>query len=61
MTERTRVRSFKKIVKYDGGHGALLCNKCRVVIATGFKHEDREHHCDKCKPQVIILGLEDQQ
>jgi len=43
------VRKFKKVVKYNGGIGALLCNGCRIVIATGFNHEDKKHYCIKCK------------
>lgn len=37
------------IVKFNNGHGALLCNVCHVIIATGFDHEDRVHLCDKCE------------
>ena len=36
------------IVKFNGGNGALCCNKCGTIIATGFAHEDREHYCDVC-------------
>ncbi len=36
------------IVKFNGGKGALCCNKCGKIIATGFAHEDREHYCDVC-------------
>ena len=36
------------IVKFNAGKGALLCNGCKTVIATGFEHEDREHYCDAC-------------
>lgn len=35
-------------VKFNGGRGALLCNTCRVIIATGFNHEDKEHFCEEC-------------
>ena len=37
------------IVKFNNGNGALLCNKCSVIIATGLKHEDKVHLCKKCK------------
>jgi len=35
-------------VKWNNGEGALLCNGCGVVLATGFDHEDREHYCSLC-------------
>ena len=38
------------IVKFNNGVGALLCNKCNVIIANGHDHEDKVHHCFKCKP-----------
>lgn len=41
--------SFEKAqVKFNGGRGALLCNGCDVIIATGIKHEDKYHYCEKC-------------
>lgn len=43
------VEYTKAIVKFNGGRGALLCNKCRVIIAYGFDHKDKEHFCNKCK------------
>ena len=40
----------KAIVKYNNGDGALLCNSCRYIIATGFDHDrDVKHYCEKCK------------
>ena len=42
---------FKRaIFKFNGGRGALLCNRCRVIVATGSgPHEDVEHYCSECK------------
>jgi hypothetical protein len=37
------------IVKWNGGRGALLCNRCRVIVAEGFDHEDIEHLCMVCR------------
>lgn len=37
-----------KIEKFNGGRGALLCNGCNIIIATGFGHEDKEHFCPTC-------------
>ena len=42
----------KAIIKFNNGNGALLCNKCRVIIATGFDHEDKEHYCKECIKKV---------
>ncbi len=36
-------------VKFNNGMGALLCDKCGVIIATGFGHIDMAHLCDDCK------------
>lgn len=36
------------ILKFDNGLGALLCNQCSKVVATGFSHEDRIHLCEDC-------------
>lgn len=39
----------KSIVKFNGGLGALLCNRCRTIIAYGFDHENKEHFCNTCE------------
>ena len=41
------------IVKFNNGNGALLCNRCGVIVANGFRHEDRKHYCSECagKPE----------
>lgn len=36
-------------VRYNGGSGALLCSICKVILAYGFDHVDKEHFCDQCK------------
>jgi hypothetical protein len=36
------------IVKWNGGRGALLCNRCRTIISEGFEHADVEHVCNDC-------------
>ena len=46
------------IVKFNAGNGALLCNGCEIVIATGFEHEDREHFCAKCVLKQTQLDSE---
>ena len=41
----------RAIFKFNGGRGALLCNRCRVIVAAGNEHEDVEHYCDGCRAQ----------
>jgi hypothetical protein len=38
----------RAIVKFNGGRGALLCNRCRTIIRSGTDHEDIEHYCAEC-------------
>ena len=41
---------MKAIIKFNGGVGALLCNKCRIIIAYGTKHDkDKRHYCQQCE------------
>jgi hypothetical protein len=38
------------IIKFNGGRGALLCNKCSVIVQEDFDPKDipdREHYCLK--------------
>ena len=37
-------------VKYNNGNGALLCNRCSVIISYGFEHVDDYHFCKECFP-----------
>jgi hypothetical protein len=52
----------KAIVKFNGGLGALLCSKCRVIIKTGIDFNEEElkyireeinylepQYCEACK------------
>jgi len=53
------VKDYKHaIVKFNAGNGALLCNGCEIVIATGFEHEDLEHFCAKCVLKQTQLDAE---
>jgi hypothetical protein len=54
----------KAIFKYNGGLGALLCSKCRVIIKTGKDFTEEEimaikgkidmppQYCNKCKNKL---------
>lgn len=33
---------MKAIVKFNGGRGAILCSKCRVIIKEGHEFNDEE-------------------
>ncbi len=36
------------VIKFNGGRGALLCNKCSVIIREDFDPatiEDKEYYC----------------
>jgi hypothetical protein len=47
MTEALEYK--RAIVKLNGGHGALLCNRCWTIIKIGIEHEDVEHYCAGCR------------
>jgi len=49
--------TIKPIIKFNGGRGALLCNKCRVIIKEDLTKDELEGntpltHCTKCKPEL---------
>ena len=50
------------IVKFNGGRGALLCNKCNHIIREDFDPmtiEDREYICERCEFNAnwVVRGL----
>jgi len=47
-------------VRFNGGNGALLCNRCSIIIDYGFDHEDKFHFCEACEPhkQEWAMGQE---
>ena len=50
-------------VRFNNGNGALLCNRCSIIVDYGFEHEDRFHFCEKCEPQAynFVKNLEKEQ
>lgn len=38
-------------LKFNNGHGALLCGNCRTIILYGYPRADF-YHCKKCKETV---------
>jgi hypothetical protein len=50
-------RYLRAIVKFNNANGALLCNRCRIIMATGFEHADTEHYCcDECRLAASQTG-----
>lgn len=35
-------------VKFNGGRGACLCNRCSVILSYGTDHEDIDRYCGEC-------------
>ena len=35
-------------VKFNGGTGACLCNRCSVILSYGVHHEDVDRYCGEC-------------
>ena len=35
-------------VKFNGGRGACLCNRCSVILSYGTDHNDVARYCDSC-------------
>lgn len=50
------MEKVKPIIKFNGGIGAILCNKCRVIIKDRLTKEEFEGktdllYCEKCKKE----------
>ena len=49
---------MKPLIKFNSGHGAILCKKCRIIIKENLTHEEWAGHtdlffCDKCRPKTL--------
>lgn len=48
--------------KFNSGHGAILCEKCAVIIASGHRiptnlSQDKYYFCcEKCKEEFIKVN-----
>lgn len=54
---------IQPIIKFNGGIGALLCNKCSKIIKTNLTKEDLLGSflllfCEKCDKEVYGLEKE---
>lgn len=46
----------KAIYKFNGGHGALLCNGCNTIVAKGHDHDlTKEHFCVSCELDRLFM------
>lgn len=57
MTQAATYNYRTAILKFNSGRGALLCNGCYTVLATGFDHEDTQHFCVKCTCKRALTGV----
>lgn len=46
-------------IRFNSGVGALLCNRCSIIIAYGFVHEDKYHFCEACEPHAQEWALDE--
>lgn len=52
---------MKAIIKFNGGRGALLCNKCNTIMQEDFDPatiEDKEYFCSPCNRGVPAGGCQ---
>ena len=40
-------------VKFNGGTGACLCNRCSVILSYGTDHTDVDRYCGKCYNKLV--------
>lgn len=58
MKPKIRKSKFKPIIKFNGGRGAILCNKCRVIIKEDLALEEFLGKtdlvlCHKCAMKIV--------
>lgn len=51
-------KCVKPIIKFNGGSGAILCNKCRVIIKDNltldeFMGKTDLLYCNKCALEIV--------
>jgi hypothetical protein len=53
---------MKPLFKFNGGYGAILCHRCRIIIKGGVTEETTETsnllYCDKCWEKLYKEWLE---
>ena len=58
--KRIEKLAVKPIIKFNNGNGAILCNKCSVIIKENLTREEFEGKtnllfCDKCEKIVYKI------
>ena len=47
-------------IRYNNGMGALVCNRCFLILEYGFEHEDKFHFCSECEFHIAEYGSEEE-
>lgn len=58
MKSKIKKPKYKPIIKFNGGYGAILCNKCRIIIKDGLSPEEFLGKtdlilCNKCALEIV--------
>ena len=54
-----KIKLPKPKIKFNGGLGAILCNKCNIIIKENLSKDEIEGktdliYCNKCAKEVIL-------
>lgn len=54
---------MKPIIKFNGGKGAIICHKCKVIIKENLTKDEVNGktnllYCDLCKPKSTLRPLD---
>lgn len=57
-TKKLKTNKVKPIIKFNGGAGAILCNKCRVIIKENltldeFMGKTNLIYCKNCALEIV--------
>jgi len=66
--DKIKMKKLKPIIKFNSGSGAILCNKCRIIIKSNLTKNEWEGHtpllfCEKCAKEELedhldkLLGI----
>jgi len=58
-------KKLKPIIKFNGGRGAILCNKCRKIIKENLTIEEFKGHvenlfCLECATELLMNFFKNQ-
>ena len=49
MTPAMTDKKPERIIRFNNGIGALLCNGCNIILRDGFQHAPGPHYCAECR------------